>query len=73
MATAFEGLRFESTGSRTVLVGTIADQAQLHGHLARIRDLGLDLEALSTAAIPAVPAVPTGRAVPAPPAPDGPG
>jgi hypothetical protein len=32
---------------RTELVGEIADQAQLHGHLVRIRDLGLELEHLS--------------------------
>jgi hypothetical protein len=32
---------------RTELVGELADQAQLHGLLARIRDLGLELEHVS--------------------------
>jgi hypothetical protein len=36
-------------GDRTELVGEIADQAQLHGLLTRIRDLGLDLEGVSLA------------------------
>jgi hypothetical protein len=32
---------------RTDLVGEVADQAQLHAHLRRIRDLGLELENLA--------------------------
>jgi hypothetical protein len=32
---------------RTELVGEIADQAQLHGLLVRIRDLGLELQRVS--------------------------
>jgi hypothetical protein len=31
----------------TELVGEVADQAQLHGLLSRIRDLGLELESLT--------------------------
>lgn len=30
-------------GERTVLIGRIADQAALHGLLARVRDLGVPL------------------------------
>ena len=31
----------------TELVGEIADQAQLHGVLSRIRDLGLELQSVT--------------------------
>ena len=34
----------------TCLVGTLADQAQLHGVLAALRDMGVDLLALRTVA-----------------------
>jgi hypothetical protein len=48
LATAFEGMTLVSRRGRTDLVGEVVDQAQLYGLLARIRDLGLELEALST-------------------------
>jgi hypothetical protein len=48
-ATAFEGMRLVRRGGCTELVGEIADQAQLHGLLTRIRDLGLELEQVSLA------------------------
>jgi hypothetical protein len=44
LATAFEGLTLERHRGRTDLIGEIADQAQLHALLTRIRDLGLELE-----------------------------
>jgi hypothetical protein len=47
LALAFEGLSAQYDGGRTELVGHVADQAQLHGLLSRIRDLGLELEQLT--------------------------
>ena len=47
----FEGFEFaeEPTGNGqcdTVMTGRVVDQAALHGVLARIRDLGLELQVL---------------------------
>jgi hypothetical protein len=40
----FDGLRVTSDGhGHTVIVGPVADQSALHGLLAKIRDLGLEL------------------------------
>jgi hypothetical protein len=40
----FEGLRVSSDqAGQTVIAGPVADQAALHGLLAKIRDLGLPL------------------------------
>jgi hypothetical protein len=39
----FGGLRLERAGPQTVISGPLADQAALHGALARVRDLGLVL------------------------------
>jgi hypothetical protein len=44
---AFEGMTPHYRRGRTDLTGEIADQAQLHGLLTRIRDLGLELEDVS--------------------------
>jgi hypothetical protein len=44
LATAFEGMVPVRRAGRTELVGEMVDQAQLHGLLTRIRDLGLELE-----------------------------
>jgi hypothetical protein len=47
LATAFDGLALVAGDGETELVGDVLDQTQLHGLLARIRDLGLDLESVS--------------------------
>jgi hypothetical protein len=39
----FNGLRMERVEGTTVLTGTVVDQAQLHGHIERLAELGLDL------------------------------
>jgi hypothetical protein len=46
LASAFEGMTLERHSGSTELVGAVADQAQLHGLLTRIRDFGLDLESI---------------------------
>jgi hypothetical protein len=46
LATAFEGMTLVPRCGATDLVGEVADQAQLHALLARIRDLGLELESV---------------------------
>ena len=42
----FAGLTVARRSGATVLAGEIAGQSQLHGLLARIRDLGLELQAV---------------------------
>ncbi len=39
----FEDLQVSSDGDETVIAGLVADQAALHGLLAKVRDLGLFL------------------------------
>ena len=39
----FEGMRLECAQGRTAIVGTVTDQAHLHGLLQRIEGLGLTL------------------------------
>jgi hypothetical protein len=39
----FNGLDFERIGGTTVLSGDVVDQAQLHGYIARVEELGLEL------------------------------
>ena len=43
MRAAFPGLRAEARGAGTVLTGALPDQAALHGVLAEISALGLEL------------------------------
>jgi hypothetical protein len=40
---AFEGLELEPGVGETALTGDFTDQAQLHGVLSRLRDLGIEL------------------------------
>lgn len=47
LAAAFDGMTLVPCSGSTQLVGEIADQAQLHGLLSRIRDLGLELESMT--------------------------
>jgi hypothetical protein len=52
-ALAFEGMEVEARGGQTVLTGEIIDQPHLHGILARINGLGLEL--LSVESLPREP------------------
>ncbi len=49
LAAAFDGMSAIKCQNGTQLVGHVADQAQLHGLLAQVRDLGLELESVSVA------------------------
>lgn len=39
----FDDFEAEAAGDNTRLVGTVSDQAALHGVLARLRDLGIPI------------------------------
>ena len=39
----FNGLDFERDAGTTVMSGRVTDQAQLHGYIARVGELGLEL------------------------------
>jgi hypothetical protein len=39
----FDGLQFTSDHGQTSIAGPVTDQAALHGLLAKVRDLGLEL------------------------------
>ena len=43
MRSAFPAMRAQARGADTVLTGTLRDQAELHGVLAEIEALGLEL------------------------------
>jgi len=58
LASAFDGMTPRHRRGHTDLVGEIADQAQLHGLLSRIRDLGLELEHVTVLADPEQPPSP---------------
>jgi hypothetical protein len=47
LAAAFDGMTLVPGAGATELVGELADQAQLHGLLTRIRDLGLTLRSVT--------------------------
>ena len=46
-STAFEGMHMKSESGLTVIVGTIEDQAHLHGLLDRIASLGIKLVSIA--------------------------
>lgn len=39
----FNGMRMERVEGTTILTGNVVDQAQLHGYIERLAELGLDL------------------------------
>jgi hypothetical protein len=39
----FDGMRLECVSGTTVLTGDVRDQAQLHGFIERVEELGLEL------------------------------
>ena len=50
LGAAFDGMTLVRRSGATELVGDVVDQAQLHGFLTRVRDLGLELEAVDVSA-----------------------
>jgi hypothetical protein len=42
-ALLFDGMRLERIAGTTVLTGPVVDQAHLHGVIARIQELGIEL------------------------------
>jgi hypothetical protein len=42
-ACLFDGMEMKGDEGTTVLSGTVIDQAQLHGYIARLEELGLEL------------------------------
>ena len=45
-AVAFEGMKMETKDGETILTGEVIDQPHLHGILARINGLGLQLRSV---------------------------
>jgi hypothetical protein len=53
---AFEGMTLVPGDGQTAITGLVIDQAQLHGLLNRIGDLGLELVSINPTLEPAAPA-----------------
>ena len=53
LAATFDGMTLQWCNGATVVAGEVVDQAQLHGLLTRIRDLGLELESMTVLSSPA--------------------
>jgi hypothetical protein len=49
LASIFDGLELRSSAGMTELRGVVADQAELFGHLLRLRDLGIELISVNPA------------------------
>ena len=47
LSAAFDGMTLVPRSGATEIAGEVVDQTQLYGLLTRIRDLGLELEAVS--------------------------
>ncbi len=50
LADTFEHLELDSNGGESSLTGTFTDQAQLHGLLDRLRDLGIPIVSVNPVA-----------------------
>jgi hypothetical protein len=48
----FEGMRLEPADGRTVITGPVRDQAHLHGLIAQIEELGLELVSVNPSSEP---------------------
>jgi hypothetical protein len=46
----FNGLELERISGTTVLSGSVLDQAQLHGYIARVEELGLEIVSIKQTA-----------------------
>jgi hypothetical protein len=57
---AFEGMTLVARDGRTTISGPVADQAQLHGLLDRVGELGLELVSVN-AALGAIPPAAAGE------------
>ena len=49
----FNGMDLARISGTTVLSGPVVDQAQLHGYIARVEELGLELVSIKQTAEPA--------------------
>jgi hypothetical protein len=58
---AFEGMTLLAADGQTTIAGPVVDQAQLHGLLGRVRDLGLHLVSVSSTLAPTAAASHAGR------------
>jgi hypothetical protein len=58
---AFEGMTLAAGDGQTAITGPVVDQAQLHGLLDRVGDLGLELISVNPTLEPAARTAQTGR------------
>jgi hypothetical protein len=54
-STAFEGMTLVAGDGQTIIAGPVVDQAHLHGLLARVCDLGLELVSVNATLKPTPP------------------